>query len=154
DPLPPSSRRSSLFLLPYAFLALLFIGAWALFTRASGDDDEALSRLPAATLDVRAGGGRDLLVANVRAGSQSRWVDGAVRGYALVLRAELEEESGRDPIGFLRRASEERALFSGILALGHLRDRRVAPILAYLIQAGNLYSEAAVRATVNREDRF
>ena len=136
--------------------------SWGLGRLGGGDgvNNAALMKLLATTMDVRPGKVRDVLLKNVREVAQSRDVAWGVRGYALVLSAESDaaqwpfDATDLEPLGFLKNAAAASALHSGILALEHIRDPRVAPILAYLLRQEGPHAEDAARATVARARRY
>lgn len=134
--------------------AILLLWPWYRFTRAAGEDDAALRRLLTITLELRPGSRvRAVLETIVRDTARSPWVRGALRGHAIVLQSELRAPD-RGAIDLLEDAARRGTLASGILALEHLADPRVAAILAHLIARGDLYSAAAATATRARVERF
>jgi len=140
--------------LPAVVVLIALVSLWGRFTRVSGRDRLPLKRLLTLTLYLRPGRRvRTLLEKIVEDTARSRWVHGALRGYATVLLSKTDLSS-RDAIELLRSAAKQAALASGILALEHLYDPRVAPILAHFLARDDLYSEAAARATWLRVVRF
>jgi hypothetical protein len=126
-------------------------------TRVVGDDNAPFKRLLPLALDLRQDGRvRAVLVSIVRDTAASSWVPPALRSYATTLLAGTTGPQGEpiDAIALLQQAASRGTLLSGILALEHLADPRVAAILAHLLRRNDRFSNAAAKATLARAQRF